>query len=141
VTSSWFFLSTPLPDISVLSADTKDNWHSLCETRMSSAVVRHCARRSNISSKLSFWNSPLYEVHGPNSWSGDICRKAKNRIKFGKVKWTDNGYVAFFSRSAHFIYLRDVERCSGKAHMTCVHITQASRLLIACRWYLYLGKM
>jgi hypothetical protein len=38
-----------LLNISVVSADTKDNWHSLCETRMPSAVVRHCARRSNSS--------------------------------------------------------------------------------------------
>lgn len=43
-----------LPGISVLSADTKDNRHSLCETRMPDAVVRHCARRSNSSSKRSF---------------------------------------------------------------------------------------
>jgi len=58
-----------LPDILVLSAGTKDNWHSLCETRMPNAVVHHCARRSNNSSKRSFWNSPLCEVQGPNSWS------------------------------------------------------------------------
>jgi len=41
-----------LPDISILSTDTKDNWHSLYETRMSSAIVRHCAKRSNSSSFL-----------------------------------------------------------------------------------------
>lgn len=33
-----------LPDISVLFADTKDNWYSLCESRMPSVVLRHCTR-------------------------------------------------------------------------------------------------
>lgn len=39
--STSYNATKPLPDISVLSADTKDSWHSLCETRMPNAVVRH----------------------------------------------------------------------------------------------------
>jgi len=39
--------------------------------------------------------------------TGSSAERLK-KIKLGNVKWTDNGYVMFFSQSAHFIYLRDV---------------------------------